>query len=161
MGLDGLKANATTLKSEGRQFTDIGKDFDGAVRRLMDNLHALNAGPPSKQSAKDAPPPPPQPGVVDQFVTGLTTLDSKSGAPPWGDDEIGENFGVAYEGLRDGMYESMGHLAAKLQEIGKALEGMAKNHEANEDFNESLMKQHVANSQGNSKAIWSMKSPHH
>lgn len=64
-----------------------------------------------------------------------------------GDDDLGEKFGVVYEGVRDGMNESMGHLSSKLQEIGKALTSMSRNHAENEDFNDSLMKQHVDNPQ--------------
>ncbi|MET8679852.1 hypothetical protein ABZW18_20295 [Streptomyces sp. NPDC004647] len=159
MGLDGLQSDVQTLKTEGASLAKVGKDFEKAVTTLIDGLHHLGGGPPSK---------PPQPGsqpaapsTAQQFVTGLTTLDSKSGAPPWGDDDMGEKFGVVYEGLRDGMYESMGHIAAKLQEMGNALKDMAKNHEANEDFNHSLMQQHIDNSQGLNKAITNLKSPHH
>ncbi|MFJ9413959.1 MULTISPECIES: WXG100 family type VII secretion target [unclassified Streptomyces] len=94
-------------------------------------------------------------GKLKNALTGLEGQDT----PPWGDDDIGEKFGVVYEGLRDGMYESMGHLAAKLQEIGGALNAMADNHQADEDFNESLMKQHVANAEANSQQIIALKSP--
>ncbi|MFH8572774.1 hypothetical protein [Streptomyces sp. NPDC017993] len=97
--------------------------------------------------------------AVDKLQTGLTGLEGQ-GTPPWGDDDIGSKFGVVYEGLRDGMYESMGHLAAKLQEIGGALTTMGNNHEADEDFNDSLMKQHIANAEAQSTSIASLKSPH-
>jgi hypothetical protein len=96
--------------------------------------------------------------AVDKLQSGLTGLEGQD-TPPWGDDEIGEKFGVVYEGLRDGMYESMGHLAAKLQEIGGALTTMASNHEADEDFNDSLMKQHIANAEADSKALSAVKAP--
>lgn len=150
MGSDGLQASTEVLETEGRSFVRHGEAFVAAVQRLQGSLSSLEgSAPPSGDS------------TVEAFVKGLTTLESKATSPPWGDDEIGEQFGVVYEGLRDGMYESMGHLAAKMQEIGKALRSMAKNHEEGEDFTESLMKQHVANSQANSEAIWTMKSPHH
>ncbi|MER7987349.1 hypothetical protein ABTY53_17455 [Streptomyces noursei] len=96
--------------------------------------------------------------AVEKLKNGLTNLEG-SGTPPWGDDDIGSKFGVVYEGLRDGMYESMGHLAAKLQEIGGALTTMANNHESNEDFNHSLMQQHVANAEAESQMISNFKSP--
>ncbi|MFJ6749852.1 MULTISPECIES: hypothetical protein [unclassified Streptomyces] len=95
---------------------------------------------------------------MDKLQSGLTGLEGQD-TPPWGDDEIGEKFGVVYEGLRDGMYESMGHLAAKLQEIGGALKTMGDNHEADEDFNDSLMKQHIANAEAESKTLSSVKAP--
>ncbi|MGP4002250.1 hypothetical protein [Streptomyces sp. 8N706] len=164
VALDGLQSNFHTLKTEGGNFGKIGQDFDDAVTRLMDGLHALGGGPPGTQktlSGGSTPAEPPPPSTAEQFWSGLTTLNSKAGAPPWGDDDIGEKFGVVYEGLRDGMYESMGHLAAKLKEIGKALEGMAKNHEANEDFNDSLMKQHIQNTRGEHKAMTSLTPPRH
>ncbi|UQA95320.1 WXG100 family type VII secretion target [Streptomyces halobius] len=97
--------------------------------------------------------------AVDKLQNGLIGLEG-DGTPPWGDDDIGEKFGVVYEGLRDGMYESMGHLAARLQEIGGALKSMADNHQDGEDFNDSLMKRHVANAEADSKMISSLKSPH-
>ncbi|WP_052389987.1 WXG100 family type VII secretion target [Streptomyces sp. NRRL B-24484] len=52
--------------------------------------------------------------------------------PPWGDDDLGEKFGIVYEGLRDGMQESMDSLAQRLGEMGQKLQAMADNHEANE-----------------------------
>ncbi|MEU9488551.1 hypothetical protein AB0D83_33775 [Streptomyces decoyicus] len=97
--------------------------------------------------------------AVTKLKTALTGLEGQD-TPPWGDDEIGEKFGVVYEGLRDGMYESMGHLAAKLQEIGGALNTMADNHQADEDFNDSLMKQHIANAEAEGQKIVALKSPH-
>ncbi|MEU9486026.1 hypothetical protein AB0D83_20570 [Streptomyces decoyicus] len=97
-------------------------------------------------------------GLVDTLQNGLTSLEGQ-GTPPWGDDDLGEKFGVVYEGLRDGMYESMGHLAAKLQEIGGGLNNMAKNHEADENFNESMMKQHVVNEEAESQLIAQFKRP--
>ncbi|ARH91299.1 MULTISPECIES: hypothetical protein [Streptomyces] len=97
--------------------------------------------------------------AVEKLKNALTGLEGQD-TPPWGDDDIGEKFGVVYEGLRDGMYESMGHLAAKLQEIGGALNTMGDNHRADEDFNESLMKQHVANAEAQSQLISGFKAPH-
>lgn len=144
-GAGGFQTNVEGLKAEGTNFTKLGEDFYSSVARLMDGLHGLGAGPPSKG---DDGPPPPEKSFGQQFVSGLTSFASKADAPPWGDDEIGEKFGVVYEGVRDGMYESMGHLSSKLQEIGKALTDMSKNHAENEDFNDALIKQHVPNQQG-------------
>ncbi|WP_328389227.1 hypothetical protein OHS81_32665 [Streptomyces sp. NBC_00400] len=96
--------------------------------------------------------------LVNTLQSGLTSLEGQD-TPPWGDDDLGEKFGVVYEGLRDGMYESMGHLASKLQEIGGGLHNMAKNHEADEDFNDSMMKQHVANEEAESRLIAQVKRP--
>ncbi|MGG2461020.1 hypothetical protein ACO0M4_14565 [Streptomyces sp. RGM 3693] len=96
--------------------------------------------------------------LVDKLQSGLTSLEG-DGTPPWGDDDLGEKFGIVYEGLRDGMYESMGHLATKLQEIGGGLTNMAKNHEADEDFNDSMMKQHLTNAEAESQVIARFKSP--
>ncbi|MFD9124591.1 WXG100 family type VII secretion target [Kitasatospora sp. NPDC059571] len=61
----------------------------------------------------------------------LQTLEGGS-EPPWGDDDLGEKFGVVYEGLRDGMQESMDSLAQRLGEMGQKLQVMADSHEANE-----------------------------
>ncbi|MCK7625347.1 hypothetical protein MUU72_19940 [Streptomyces sp. RS10V-4] len=96
--------------------------------------------------------------AVEKLKNGLTDLEGTD-TPPWGDDDIGSKFGVVYEGLRDGMYESMGHLAAKLQEIGGALNTMADNHASNEDFTHSLMEQHVANAEAETQLVTNMKAP--
>ncbi|WEB38523.1 hypothetical protein MOV08_03845 [Streptomyces yunnanensis] len=97
-------------------------------------------------------------GLVDKLKDALTSLEGDD-TPPWGDDDLGEKFGVVYEGLRDGMYESMGHLASKLQEIGGGLNNMAKNHEADEDFNDSMLRQHIANAETEHQAIARFRSP--
>ncbi|MEU9114330.1 hypothetical protein AB0D04_21720 [Streptomyces sp. NPDC048483] len=140
-----------SLKSEGTNFVKLGEDYHESLRRLMLSLHALNAGPlPSReqQMQQKQGSAPPEKSFGEQLWSGMTTLDSKADSPPWGDDDLGEKFGVVYEGLRDGMNESMGHIAAKLEEIGKALTSMSKHHGENEDFNDSLMKQHVADLEG-------------
>jgi hypothetical protein len=62
---------------------------------------------------------------------GLTQLE-QGDTPPWGDDDIGEKFGVVYEGLRDGMFESMNSLAERLAGMGVALTRMGVAHEQNE-----------------------------
>ncbi|GAA2118924.1 hypothetical protein GCM10009759_66600 [Kitasatospora saccharophila] len=69
--------------------------------------------------------------VVAEMKARLSALE-ESGDPPWGDDDLGEKFGVVYEGLRDGMKESMDSLAARLGEVGRKLQVMADNHAANE-----------------------------
>ncbi|WP_405721299.1 hypothetical protein OG607_09685 [Streptomyces sp. NBC_01537] len=148
MGRDSFGSQVETLRTEGKAFTDIGKDFRSAVKLLVNGLTALEGGSPPSDAS-----------MGEQFWSGLTTLDSKAGSPPWGDDEIGEKYGVVYEGLRNGMYESMGHLAAKLQEIGGGLAAMARNHETNEGFTESMLNQHIQNEEAYSKTVVSMKSP--
>ncbi|MFD9812371.1 hypothetical protein [Streptomyces sp. NPDC059080] len=145
-GSSSFQVNTEGLKTQGTHFHQLGEDFSASVTRLMDGLSALGAGPPA--TAKPGGGTPPEKSFGQQFVGGLTTLDSMAGAPPWGDDDIGEKFGVVYEGVRDGMYESMGHLSAQFQKIGKALQEMSKNHAENEDFNDTLIKQKVANKQG-------------
>ncbi|MGW2518492.1 hypothetical protein ACWC09_16020 [Streptomyces sp. NPDC001617] len=69
--------------------------------------------------------------AVTALQNGLTALE-KGDTPPWGDDDIGEKFGVAYEGLRDGMYQSMGSLAERLAGMGVAFTKMGVAHEQNE-----------------------------
>lgn len=59
---------------------------------------------------------------------GLTALE-KGDTPPWGDDELGEKFGVVYEGLRDGMFESMASLAERIAGMGVKLADMGVRHE--------------------------------
>jgi hypothetical protein len=71
--------------------------------------------------------------AVQALQTGLTALEGGSGStPPWGDDDIGEKFGVVYEGLRDGMYQSMGSLAERIAGMGLAFTEMGVRHELNE-----------------------------
>ncbi|WP_053696736.1 hypothetical protein [Streptomyces sp. NRRL F-5755] len=135
-----------SLKAEGTNFVKLGQDFQASVVRLMNGLSALGAGPPGTPPAGGGQKEP-EKSFGEQFMSGLTTFDSKADMPPWGDDDIGEKFGVVYEGVRDGMYESMGHLSSKLQEIGKALNSMSKNYAEGEDFSDSLIKQHVPNPQ--------------
>ncbi|MFE4019144.1 hypothetical protein ACFXPZ_17260 [Streptomyces sp. NPDC059101] len=96
--------------------------------------------------------------LVDKLQTALTSLEGQD-TPPWGDDDLGGKFGVVYEGLRDGMYESMGHLATKLQEIGSGLNNMAENHEADESFNDSMMKQRTAFALAESRVLGQFKRP--
>ncbi|MFJ8045772.1 hypothetical protein ACIRBX_35205 [Kitasatospora sp. NPDC096147] len=65
-------------------------------------------------------------------LSGRLEALEKGDTPPWGDDELGEKFGVVYEGLRDGMKESMESLGKRIGEIGQKLQSMAAEHEANE-----------------------------
>ena len=143
-GAGGFQTDVESLKAEGKNFVELGGDFYRSVARLMDGLHALGAGPPADKSKEKAPE---EKSFGEQFWGGLTSFASMDGAPPWGDDEIGEKFGVVYEGVRDGMNESMGHLSSKLKEIGKALTSISRNYAEGEDFSESLIKQHVKNEQ--------------
>lgn len=69
--------------------------------------------------------------AVESLQLGLTALE-QGDTPPWGDDDIGEKFGVVYEGLRDGMYESMASLAERLAGMGVAFTKMGLAHERNE-----------------------------
>ncbi|MFJ1751839.1 hypothetical protein [Kitasatospora sp. NPDC088134] len=69
--------------------------------------------------------------IADQAKSRLEGLEGGS-EPPWGDDDLGEKFGIVYEGLRDGMQESMDSLAQRLGEVGQKLQVMADNHAANE-----------------------------
>jgi hypothetical protein len=78
--------------------------------------------------------------AVGQLQDGLTALEG-NGTPPWGDDDLGEKFGVVYEGFRDGMYQSMGSLAQRLAGIGMALTEMGVKHELNEDATFEMIKQ--------------------
>ncbi|WP_405722428.1 hypothetical protein OG607_12120 [Streptomyces sp. NBC_01537] len=84
--------------------------------------------------------------ALTRLQDNLTRLEG-SGTPPWGDDDIGEKFGVVYTGVRDGMYQSMDYLSTKLGDIGDALQAMGKNHDSNETFNNALMEQEQANEQ--------------
>ncbi|MFI5528019.1 hypothetical protein ACIA8O_05615 [Kitasatospora sp. NPDC051853] len=74
----------------------------------------------------------------EDFLAAVKNLSSrlealeKGDTPPWGDDDLGEKFGVVYEGLRDGMKESMQSLGERIGEIGQKLQGMAVAHENNE-----------------------------
>lgn len=141
---DGFRSSPETLKAEGQNFSDIGREFYQATARLKNGLAAQGDG---GGGGGEAPKDTSFASVAQDAWKGMTTFSDKAGTPPWGDDELGEKFGVVYEGLRDGMTDSMEHLATKLNEIGKALERMAKNHEENEDFNEALVKEQTPENQ--------------
>ncbi|MGW4380411.1 hypothetical protein [Kitasatospora sp. NPDC004531] len=80
--------------------------------------------------------------VGQDFLAALESLSGRLEAleqgdtPPWGDDSLGEKFGIVYEGLRDGMKESMDSLGTRIGEIGDKLQSMADKHEANESQTE-------------------------
>ncbi|GAA3193733.1 MULTISPECIES: hypothetical protein [Streptomyces] len=154
---DQFQSSPETLKAEGRNFSDIGRDFYEATTRLKNGLAAQGdggggGGEPPKETTFSS--------VASDAWKGMSTFSDKQGTPPWGDDELGEKFGVVYEGLRDGMTSSMEHLATKLNEIGKALERMAKNHEENEDFNDALIKEQKPENQlgGDVRALKSVST---
>lgn len=84
--------------------------------------------------------------ALSRLQDNLTRLEG-DGTPPWGDDDIGEKFGVVYTGVRDGMYQSMDYLSTRLGDIGDALQGMGRNHDSNETFTNALMEQEQANEQ--------------
>lgn len=96
--------------------------------------------------------------AVETLRNGLTALE-QGDRPPWGGDDLGEKFGIVYEGLRDGMYESMGHLASELKRFGGALQQMGKNHEQGESFNEALLDQEVQNVQAESQQLQKFSRP--
>jgi hypothetical protein len=85
--------------------------------------------------------------AVKTLTTGLTALE-KGDTPPWGDDDIGEKFGVVYEGLRDGMYESMGSLAERIAGMGVALGKMGVAHEQNEAEQDAIWQKTMAEYDG-------------
>ncbi|MEV6588125.1 hypothetical protein [Streptomyces acidicola] len=80
----------------------------------------------------------------------LTRLE-KGDTPPWGDDDIGSKFGVVYEGLRDGMYDSMGSLAERLAGIGLAFTKMGVAQEKNEAREEEIWRATTAEYDGQVK----------
>jgi hypothetical protein len=87
--------------------------------------------------------------AVKRLQTGLTHLEGGGNAtPPWGDDDIGEKFGVAYEGLRDGMYQSMNSLAERLAGMGIAFTKMGVAHERNEADELAIWQQTTADYDG-------------
>ncbi|MFZ3567751.1 hypothetical protein ACOKM5_12400 [Streptomyces sp. BH097] len=136
MPREGFRTDTTSLATEGANFQDFGTAFAKAAAALQNGLASVNACAPTSGEA-----PAPEKGQVEGFVQGLTSFADKADMPPWGDDEIGEKFGIAYEGLQTGMFESMQHLAQELTNIGGALGAMAKNHSENESFNEQLIRQ--------------------
>ncbi|MFI7412235.1 hypothetical protein ACIBU0_26535 [Streptomyces sp. NPDC049627] len=85
--------------------------------------------------------------AVAALQTGLGALE-KGETPPWGDDDIGEKFGVVYEGLRDGMYDSMGSLAERIAGMGVAFGKMGVAHEQNEAEQEAIWKETMAEYDG-------------
>lgn len=96
--------------------------------------------------------------ALDRLRDGLTALEAGD-TPPWGDDDIGEKFGVVYEGVRDGMYQSMDYLSTRLGDIGKALSGMGKNHDSNENFTNALMEQEQSHADATGQLIKSLNPP--
>ncbi|QOV35145.1 hypothetical protein IM697_34490 [Streptomyces ferrugineus] len=88
--------------------------------------------------------------AVTALQTGLTALE-QGDTPPWGDDDIGEKFGVVYEGLRDGMYDSMGSLAERIAGMGVAFTKMGVAHELNEAEQEAIWRETTAEYDGQVK----------
>ncbi|MFF5479642.1 WXG100 family type VII secretion target [Streptomyces sp. NPDC012935] len=58
---------------------------------------------------------------------------------PWADAEFGEIFGQVYAPIRDGLFTSMDSLAERLQQIGHNLQDNARNYEASDASNSSLL----------------------
>jgi hypothetical protein len=85
--------------------------------------------------------------AVTTLKTGLTSLE-EGDTPPWGDDDIGERFGVVYEGLRDGMYDSMGSLAERIAGMGVAFTRMGVAHEQNEAERDAVWRETMAEYDG-------------
>ncbi|ELS56960.1 hypothetical protein [Streptomyces viridochromogenes] len=98
-------------------------DSDPAVLKT-EGFHMFNAGVDFAKAVKT-------------LKAGLTGLE-KGDTPPWGDDDIGEKFGVVYEGLRDGMYDSMASLAERIAGMGVAFGKMGVAHEQNEAEQEAI-----------------------
>ncbi|MDI3420748.1 hypothetical protein [Streptomyces luteolus] len=90
---------------------------------------------------------------------GLTALE-KGDTPPWGDDDLGEKFGVVYEGLRDGMFESMNSLAERLAGMGIKFTEMGMRHEkgelAEEESYAQLTSQHDASGGAGARGMQSV-----
>ena len=87
--------------------------------------------------------------AAKRLQQGLTHLEGGSGdTPPWGDDDIGEKFGVVYEGLRDGVYQSMGSLAERLAGMGIAFTRMGVAHEQNEANEQAIWQKTTAEYDG-------------
>ncbi|MER7379954.1 hypothetical protein [Streptomyces lanatus] len=86
--------------------------------------------------------------AVKALQQGLTALEKSDSTPPWGDDDMGEKFGVAYEGLRDGMYESMASLAERIAGMGVAFGKMGVAHEQNEAAQDAIWKETMAQYDG-------------
>ncbi|WP_338673292.1 hypothetical protein V1460_09430 [Streptomyces sp. SCSIO 30461] len=83
---------------------------------------------------------------------GLGALEGEQGdPPPWGDDDLGEKFGVVYEGLRDGMYQSMSSLAERLAGMGVAFTRMGVAHEQNEAEQDTIWRETAAEYDGRVK----------
>jgi hypothetical protein len=85
--------------------------------------------------------------AVKRLSDGLGALE-KGDTPPWGDDDIGEKFGVVYEGLRDGMYESMNSLAERIAGMGVAFTKMGLAHTRNEAEQDAIWQQATAEYDG-------------
>ncbi|MFC3578136.1 hypothetical protein ACFOZ0_33755 [Streptomyces yaanensis] len=93
--------------------------------------------------------------AVKSLQDGLTALE-KGDTPPWGDDDIGEKFGVVYEGLRDGMYQSMGSLAERIAGMGIAFTKMGVAHEQNEANEADIWRKTTAEYDGQVKMTTGM-----
>ncbi|MFC5639219.1 hypothetical protein [Streptomyces bullii] len=109
---------------------------DPAVLKT-EGFHMFNVGYDFGQAAR-------------RLKQGLTALE-KGDTPPWGDDDIGEKFGVVYEGLRDGMYESMASLAERLAGMGVAFTKMGVAHERNEADQDAVWRETTAQYDGQVK----------
>jgi hypothetical protein len=88
--------------------------------------------------------------AVSNLEKGLKALE-KGDTPPWGDDDIGEKFGVVYEGLRDGMYDSMGSLAERIAGMGLAFTKMGVAHELNEAEQDAIWRETMSEYDGQVK----------
>ncbi|MBC9729925.1 hypothetical protein [Streptomyces sp. TRM68367] len=105
--------------------------------------------------------------AAQRLQAGLSALEGGNGAtPPWGDDDIGEKFGVVYEGLRDGMYQSMGSLAERLAGMGMAFTKMGVAHEQNEADEEAIWRETTAQYDGQVElpsgvAMGTVRTPQH
>jgi hypothetical protein len=66
-----------------------------------------------------------------------STLDGLG--KPWGDDSTGEIVSMVYDPIKDGMDDSMPHLATVLATMGLSLGTMADNYQQSDDATGSSM----------------------
>jgi methyl-accepting chemotaxis protein len=70
--------------------------------------------------------------VGDQFDEQLTALEQEllSFGQPWGNDDIGQLIGIAYEEVVSFAFDCLREVVAEVRESGVDLDGMAQRYEA-------------------------------